>query len=50
MDVINRLFVRGMFFWDYGNVFLLEVGRVGKDCWLFGERERERYEICLKRL
>ncbi|XP_076469234.1 LOW QUALITY PROTEIN: urocanate hydratase-like [Babylonia areolata] len=28
---INRLAKRGMFFWDYGNAFLLEAGRAGAD-------------------
>lgn len=27
---INRLTARGMFFWDYGNAFLLEASRAGK--------------------
>lgn len=27
---INRLTARGMFFWDYGNAFLLETSRAGK--------------------
>ncbi|XP_052679852.1 urocanate hydratase-like [Crassostrea angulata] len=31
VDAINRLSVRGMFFWDYGNAFLLEAGRAGAD-------------------
>ena len=28
---INKLTARGMFFWDYGNSFLLEASRVGAD-------------------
>jgi len=28
---INKLTARGMFFWDYGNAFLLEASRAGKD-------------------
>lgn len=28
---INRLTARGMFFWDYGNAFLLEASRAGAD-------------------
>lgn len=28
---INTLSARGMFFWDYGNAFLLEASRVGAD-------------------
>ena len=30
-DAINILSERGMFFWDYGNAFLLEASRVGAD-------------------
>tara|TARA_Y100001954_G_scaffold36757_1_gene35787 strand:- start:3353 stop:4897 length:1545 start_codon:yes stop_codon:yes gene_type:complete len=30
-DAINTLSDRGMFFWDYGNAFLLEASRVGAD-------------------
>lgn len=28
---INKLTARGMYFWDYGNAFLLEAGRAGAD-------------------
>ena len=31
IDVINRLSAKGMYFWDYGNAFLLEAGRAGAD-------------------
>lgn len=30
---INRLADRGMYFFDYGNAFLLEAGRAGADVW-----------------
>ena len=30
-DAINILSSKGMFFWDYGNAFLLEASRVGAD-------------------
>ena len=30
-EAINTLSARGMFFWDYGNAFLLEASRVGAD-------------------
>ena len=30
-DAINTLSSNGMFFWDYGNAFLLEASRVGAD-------------------
>ncbi len=29
VDAVNRLAEQGMFFWDYGNAFLLEAGRAG---------------------
>ncbi len=29
VDAINQLTTRGMYFWDYGNAFLLESGRAG---------------------
>jgi len=29
---INILAQRGMYFWDYGNAFLLEAGRAGAEC------------------
>ncbi|NQU81524.1 MAG: urocanate hydratase [Bacteroidetes bacterium] len=31
VDAINILSNRGMYFWDYGNAFLLESGRAGAD-------------------
>lgn len=31
VDAINRLSEKGMYFWDYGNAFLLESGRAGAD-------------------
>jgi len=31
MEAINTLASRGMYFWDYGNAFLLESGRAGAD-------------------
>ena len=30
-SVVNRLTEKGMYFWDYGNAFLLEAGRAGGD-------------------
>jgi len=38
---INILAGRGMYFWDYGNAFLLESGRAGAD--VFAERGRYKY-------
>ena len=34
VDAINQLAARGMYFWDYGNAFLLESGRAGADIFL----------------
>ena len=31
VNVINSLSEKGMYFWDYGNAFLLEAGRAGAD-------------------
>jgi len=31
VNAINTLASRGMYFWDYGNAFLLEAGRAGAD-------------------
>jgi urocanate hydratase len=31
VDAINAMAGRGMYFWDYGNAFLLEAGRAGAD-------------------
>ncbi len=31
VEAINKLTSRGMYFWDYGNAFLLEAGRAGAD-------------------
>jgi urocanate hydratase len=31
VDAVNHLTANGMFFWDYGNAFLLEAGRAGAD-------------------
>ncbi|OFY15751.1 MAG: urocanate hydratase [Bacteroidetes bacterium GWF2_29_10] len=31
IDIINKLSNRGMYFWDYGNAFLLEASRAGAD-------------------
>ena len=34
VELINRLAERGMYFWDYGNAFLLEAGRAGAEVFL----------------
>jgi urocanate hydratase len=31
VDAINKMAENGMYFWDYGNAFLLEAGRAGAD-------------------
>ncbi len=41
VDAINRLAGEGMYFWDYGNAFLLEAGRAGAD--IFDEKGNYRY-------
>lgn len=38
---INKLAKKGMYFWDYGNAFLLESGRAGAD--IFSEGKKFRY-------
>jgi urocanate hydratase len=34
---INKLAEGGMYFWDYGNAFLLEAGRAGADVGVPGD-------------
>lgn len=41
VTAINRMTRQGMFFWDYGNAFLLEAGRAGAD--VFSEDGDFRY-------
>lgn len=41
VTAINRLTTRGMYFWDYGNAFLLEAGRAGAD--IFNKEGKFRY-------
>ena len=41
VDAINRLSAKGMYFFDYGNAFLLTAGRAGADIWK--ESGRFRY-------
>ena len=36
VEAVNKLAERGMYFWDYGNAFLLEAGRAGADIFLPG--------------
>jgi len=37
---VNTMTARGMYFWDYGNAFLLEAGRAGADVMLHDGRFR----------
>ncbi len=41
VNAINVLSARGMYFWDYGNAFLLEAGRAGAD--IFAGSDTFRY-------
>jgi urocanate hydratase len=41
VKAINTLAYRGMYFWDYGNAFLLEAGRAGAD--VFREGGKFKY-------
>lgn len=40
VNAINILSERGMYFWDYGNAFLLEAGRAGADIFSMGNEYR----------
>ncbi len=31
VNAVNKMVAKGMYFWDYGNAFLLEAGRAGAD-------------------
>jgi len=42
VSAINRLAKQGMYFWDYGNAFLLESGRAGAD--IFDSSGGYRYQ------
>lgn len=41
VSAVNKLSDKGMFFWDYGNAFLLEAQRAGADVQHKGERGTE---------
>lgn len=43
VDAINKLTARGMYFFDYGNAFLLTAGRAGADIWDENVTGRFRY-------
>jgi len=40
---INTMAERGMYFWDYGNAFLVEAGKSGADIWKSKEEGLFRY-------
>ncbi len=40
---VNAMAERGMYFWDYGNAFLLEAGHAGADIWKDQSRGLYRY-------
>jgi urocanate hydratase len=47
VDAVNQMTKRGMYFFDYGNAFLLEAGRAGADVFQFsadGKRIGEKYK------
>ncbi|MGE5355376.1 MAG: urocanate hydratase [Deltaproteobacteria bacterium] len=41
---VNKLTEQGMYFWDYGNAFLLEAGRAGADIWNNESKAEYRYK------
>ncbi len=40
VEAVNAMADRGMYFWDYGNAFLLEAGRAGADIFRDGKAYR----------
>lgn len=43
VKAINTVASKGMYFWDYGNAFLVEAGRAGADIWADAGGVRYRY-------
>ena len=43
VNAINILTSRGMYFWDYGNAFLLEAGKCGAEIWKDRKKNLYRY-------
>ncbi len=43
VNAINTLTSKGMYFWDYGNAFLLEAGKCGAEVWKNQEKGLYRY-------
>ncbi|HHH53015.1 MAG TPA: urocanate hydratase, partial [Bacteroidetes bacterium] len=44
VNAINKLTQKGMYFWDYGNAFLLEAGRAGADIWADDSHTTYKYK------
>ncbi len=44
VDAINKLTAKGMYFWDYGNAFLLEAGRADADIWMDDSHTEYKYK------
>ena len=44
VKAINKLTAKGMYFWDYGDAFLLEAGRAGADIWADETHTHYRYK------
>ena len=44
VKAINTLVKKGMYFWDYGNAFLLEAGRAGADIWEDKSKSTYKYK------
>ncbi|RMF30647.1 MAG: urocanate hydratase [Bacteroidetes bacterium] len=43
VNAVNAMAARGMYFWDYGNAFLLEAGKAGADIFRNPEEGTYRY-------
>lgn len=43
VNAINDMVERGMYFWDYGNAFLLEAGKAGANIWAEDKLDKYRY-------
>ncbi len=43
VNAINKMVDNGMYFWDYGNAFLLEAGQAGADIWKNKAEGRFKY-------
>jgi len=43
VNAINSMVERGMYFWDYGNAFLLEAGQADADIWANDDHDSYKY-------